>query len=62
VLDVPDAPGLDVPGLDFCQIGRGYGVRAVQAGDARTLRHELARALEGDEPVLIEVPTLTIEP
>ncbi|MCY1298557.1 Benzoylformate decarboxylase [compost metagenome] len=62
VLDVPDAPGLDVPGLDFCQLGRGYGVRSVQAADAVTLREELARALAGNEPVLIEVPTLTIEP
>jgi benzoylformate decarboxylase len=62
VLDVPDAPGLDVPGLDFCQLGRGYGVRSVQAADAASLRAELARALAGDEPVLIEVPTLTIEP
>lgn len=62
VLDVPDAPGLDVPGLDFCQLGRGYGVRSVHAADARSLREELARALAGDEPVLIEVPTLTIEP
>ncbi|SDI51618.1 benzoylformate decarboxylase [Pseudomonas delhiensis] len=62
VLDVPDAPGLDVPGLDFCQLGRGYGVRSVQAADAASLREELSRALAGDEPVLIEVPTLTIEP
>ncbi|MBB4866629.1 benzoylformate decarboxylase [Pseudomonas nitritireducens] len=62
VLEVADAPGLDVPGLDFCQLGRGYGVRSVQANDVATLREELARALAGDEPVLIEVPTLTIEP
>jgi benzoylformate decarboxylase len=62
VLDVPDAPGLDVPGLDFCQLGRGYGVRSVTASDEATLREELARALAGDEPVLIEIPTLTIEP
>lgn len=62
VLDVPDAPGLDVPGLDFCQIGRGYGVHSVTASDEATLREELARALAGNEPVLIEIPTRTIEP
>ena len=31
VLQVRDVPGLDVPGIDFCALAQGYGVRAVQA-------------------------------
>lgn len=31
LLGVPDAPGPDLPGLDFTQIARGYGVTAQHA-------------------------------
>lgn len=62
VLGVDDAPGLDVPGLDFCAIGRGYGVHSVQAATREALAAALSEALAGNRPVLIEVPTLTIEP
>ena len=62
VLQVSDAPGLDVPGLDFCAIGRGYGVHSVQANTREAFAQALSEALAGDRPVLIEVPTLTIEP
>ena len=30
VLEVPDAPGLDVPGLDFCAIARGWRRRSTR--------------------------------
>lgn len=46
LLEVPDAPGLDIPGLDFCPIAEGYGVRAVTV----TTAAELAAALTPDEP------------
>ncbi len=62
VLDVNDAPGLDVPGLDFCAIARGYGVQAVHAATGSAFAQALREALESDRPVLIEVPTQTIEP
>jgi len=62
VLDVTDAPGLDVPGLDFCAIARGYGVQAVHAATGSAFAQALREALESDRPVLIEVPTQTIEP
>ncbi|UMZ09524.1 benzoylformate decarboxylase [Pseudomonas sp. MPFS] len=62
VLQVSDAPGLDVPGLDFCAIGRGYGVHSVQANTREEFALALSEALAGNRPVLIEVPTLTIEP
>ena len=62
VLGVSDAPGLDVPGLDFCAIGRGYGVHSVQANTATDFAAAFSEALAGQRPVLIEVATLTIEP
>ncbi|HEJ1236928.1 TPA: benzoylformate decarboxylase [Pseudomonas aeruginosa] len=62
VLEVPDAPGLDVPGLDFCAIARGYGVEALHAATREELESALEHALAADRPVLIEVPTQTIEP
>ncbi len=34
LLGVPDAPGLDIPGLDFTRIAEGYGVRAQHVGGA----------------------------
>ncbi|MGC5703058.1 benzoylformate decarboxylase [Pseudomonas sp. NFXW11] len=62
VLQVEGAPGLDVPGLDFCALARGYGVEALQATTREAFAEALSQALAGDGPVLIEVPTLTIEP
>src|SRR5690606_15369034 len=45
LLDVPKAPGLDVPGIDFVSIGRGYGVPSARAGDVAELRRLLAEGL-----------------
>lgn len=59
VLQVQDVPGLDVPGIDFCALARGYGVRAVHANTPDQLRDALVEALAGQGPVLIEVPTLS---
>ena len=62
VLNVSDAPGLDVPGLDFCAIAQGYGVQAVQAQTGAEFARAFSAALAGNRPVLIEVPTQTIAP
>lgn len=62
MLDAEDSPGLDVPGLDFCALAKGYGVEAVQANDREALEAAFSRALAVQEPVLIEVTTTTIEP
>ena len=62
VLNVSDAPGLDVPGLDFCAIAQGYGVHALRTDTAEQFAAAFTEALAGQRPVLIEVPTLTIEP
>lgn len=62
LLDAEDAPGLDVPGMDFCALARGYGVAAVRASTRAGLEAALRKALDAREPLVIEVPTTTIEP
>ncbi|WP_295485264.1 benzoylformate decarboxylase [uncultured Pseudomonas sp.] len=62
VLDAEDSPGLDVPGLDFCALAKGYGVNAVHADTRKSFEAALRAALDASGPTLIEVPTLTIEP
>lgn len=54
LLGVPDAPGMDVPGIDFVALATGYGVQAAQATDAAHLAQLLAR---DDRPSLIQVDT-----
>ncbi|WP_030419320.1 benzoylformate decarboxylase [Streptomyces sp. NRRL F-5065] len=60
LLGVPDAPGLDIPGLDFTRIAEGYGVPARQVGDAGELRAALAEQTDG--PRLIQVDTALTTP
>ncbi|MFI2645393.1 benzoylformate decarboxylase [Streptomyces sp. NPDC018610] len=60
LLGVPDAPGLDIPGLDFTKIAQGYGVRSVHAGDADELRAVLAEPADG--PRLVQVDTALTTP
>lgn len=60
LLDTPDVPGLDVPGIDFTALATGYGVPADHVEDLDALRTVLARAPEG--PRLIEVDTTPTRP
>ncbi|MNT90789.1 Benzoylformate decarboxylase [compost metagenome] len=57
VLEADNVPGLDVPGLDFCALARGYGVEALHADSSHALIASLRQALAGNRPVLIEVET-----
>ncbi len=57
MLDVHDAPGLDVPGIDFCHLACGYGVQAHAADSAGAFSAVLRQALASDQPTLIEVST-----
>jgi benzoylformate decarboxylase len=58
VLKVDDIPGLDVPGLDFLSLAKGYGVEGVTAATAEELKQELTTALSSPTPTLIEVARL----
>ncbi|MFI1753894.1 benzoylformate decarboxylase [Streptomyces sp. NPDC020571] len=60
LLGVPDAPGLDIPGLDFTRIAEGYGVRAQHVGGVAQLRAALAET--PDHPRLIQVDTTLTTP
>jgi benzoylformate decarboxylase len=60
LLGVPDAPGLDIPGLDFTRIAEGYGVPARQIGGAAELRAALSEPVDG--PRLLQVDTALTAP
>ncbi|WP_231574286.1 hypothetical protein [Streptomyces sp. e14] len=57
---MPDAPGLDIPGLDFTLIARGYGVSSEQVNSAEELRAVLAERPDG--PRLVQVDTALTTP
>lgn len=57
-MQVDDAPGLDVPAIDFCAVAQGYGVQALCADTQESLATAITKGLSMDEPLLIEVPTL----
>ena len=58
VLKIEGVPGLDVPGIDFISLAKGYGVEGVRAATADDLKQALTAALGSQAPTLIEVPTL----
>jgi benzoylformate decarboxylase len=60
LLGVPNAPGLDIPGLDFTRIAEGYGVPAQHVEDAEELRAVLAKCPTG--PRLVQVDTILTTP
>jgi benzoylformate decarboxylase len=57
VLKVEDVPALDVPGIDFVSLAKGYGVEGVSAGTADDVKQALTTALGSETPTLIEIPT-----
>ncbi|WP_109477519.1 benzoylformate decarboxylase [Paraburkholderia sp. C35] len=60
VLNATNVPGLDVPGIDFCMLARGYGVDAIHCNSGDELEAALKRAFESNMPALIEVETSAI--
>ncbi|WP_144140885.1 benzoylformate decarboxylase [Paraburkholderia sp. BCC1884] len=57
VLQAENVPGLDVPGLDFCALARGYGVSSLHVDSSDALVAALRQALSAGKPMLIEVET-----
>jgi benzoylformate decarboxylase len=57
VLKVDDIPGLDLPGIDFLSLAKGYGVEGINAATAEELKQVLTTALASPTPTLIEVAT-----
>ncbi|MFC7402569.1 benzoylformate decarboxylase [Citricoccus sp. GCM10030269] len=62
VLGVPDAPGLDVPEIDFTALAKGYGVAGSTVSNEEELASVLTEAMAGDRPYLIEVETSLTAP
>lgn len=54
VLDALDAPGLDVPGIDFVALATGYGVPASSVSTPEDFRSAYRAALGAEGPVLID--------
>lgn len=52
---LPDLPGVDLPGLDFCELARGHGVRAARVTRVEELDEALRSAFQSATPVLVEV-------
>ncbi|MFT8246716.1 benzoylformate decarboxylase [Roseomonas sp. BN140053] len=55
VLKVQNAPGIELPGLDFVSIARGMGCEAVRVTEPDAVEAALATALAAPGPRLVEV-------
>lgn len=62
LLGVEDAPGMDVDGIDFAALARGYGVAATTAASEQEFIDSLSRAASSGRPHLIEVTTSLTTP
>ncbi|PVX85918.1 benzoylformate decarboxylase [Paraburkholderia unamae] len=54
-LDTPGVPGLDLPGLDFVSLAKGYGLHATHVSDPAALSGALLEGMSEDQPWLVEV-------
>jgi benzoylformate decarboxylase len=52
----PGVPGLDIPGLDFVSIAKGYGCNAVRLDDLDAIKQAAAMAWTKDVPTVLEIP------
>jgi benzoylformate decarboxylase len=62
LLDVPNVPGLDIPGLDFTRVAEGYGVPSRQAENADELRALLAEHPTGPRLIQVDTTVTTSQP
>jgi benzoylformate decarboxylase len=60
LLGVPQAPGMDIPGLDFTLIAEGYGLSAQHVDGVEELRAVLSQRPDG--PRLVQVDTTLTTP
>ena len=57
--EAPNAPALDLPGLDIPSIAKGFGCEAVVAKSKAEVREAFVAALGADSPTVI---TATVKP
>jgi benzoylformate decarboxylase len=52
----PGVPGLDIPGLDFVSIAKGYGCDAARLDDLDAIKQAAPAAWAKDVPTVLEIP------
>lgn len=62
LLGTPDAPGVDVPDIDFLALARGYGVTSSAVDSDNSFKEALATAIDSRKPHLIEINTSLTQP
>ncbi len=62
ILDAGEVPGMDVPGIDFTLIARGYGMNAASVSTVGDFAAAFKSALASGKPALIEVETARTRP
>jgi benzoylformate decarboxylase len=62
ILDVGEVPGMDIPGIDFTLIARGYGMHAAPVSTVGDFAAAFKSALASGKPALIEVETVRTRP
>ena len=48
-------PGVDLPGIDFAALAKGFGIERIHIESSANLKTELVKALLVDAPVLAEI-------
>jgi benzoylformate decarboxylase len=52
----PDAPGMELPGMDISGIAASYGVQSERVKTLSDLTRAVKDALSSNRPYLIEIP------
>jgi benzoylformate decarboxylase len=56
LMNAPDTPGLELPGMDIPAIATGYGIASERVDTLSGLTRAVKDALASDQPHLIEIP------
>ncbi len=54
--ETPNVPGLDIPGLDFVSLAKGYGATGVHAETLEDVKEECRKAFKRSGPTVLSVP------
>ncbi len=54
--DMPNLPGLDLPGLDIVSLAKGYGCDAARLDDLESIKAATAEGWTKSKPTVLEIP------
>ncbi|MGH3550578.1 MAG: benzoylformate decarboxylase [Pseudonocardiaceae bacterium] len=54
--NIPNLPGLDLPGLDIVSLAKGYGCDAARLDDLDSIKKATAEAWTKSKPTVLEIP------